>query len=124
MTFSPSWIAVAKTADFESEGATKSFVFRDENGFLFEGFAIRYRGQIHAYLNRCPHIPLSLDYGDGEFFDEQKQWLICRNHGAVFDPSTGQCVAGPCCGASLQRLALQIIGDTVAIEPPPAPELE
>jgi len=30
--------------------------------------------------------------------------LVCSTHGALFEPGTGYCVAGPCRGASLERL--------------------
>ncbi|MGC8840588.1 MAG: Rieske (2Fe-2S) protein [Candidatus Sumerlaeaceae bacterium] len=124
MTLSPPWIPVARLAELETDGATKTFSFRDASGYMLDGFAIRFAGKVHAYLNRCPHLPLSLDYGDGEFFDEDKQWLVCRNHGAIFEPATGKCVAGPCCGAHLRRLNVRVVGDVVAIEAPAFQELD
>ena len=32
-------------------------------------FAIRFRGQVHAYFNRCAHVPVELDW-QHEFFDD------------------------------------------------------
>lgn len=124
MTFgsnSARW-CVATVEELSHHGAAKCFSFRDEAGYLTEGFVIRFRDDFHAYVNRCPHVPLTLDYGDGEFFDENREWLVCRNHGAVFDPTTGRCVAGPPCGASLQRLAVHIEGRAISVEAPPLPE--
>ncbi len=118
-------VAVAHISELQEEGATKTFLVRDASGYLYEGFVVRYCGQLRAYVNRCPHVQLSLDYGDGEFFDGDKQFLICRNHGAVFDPATGRCLAGPCAGAQLQTLTLKTEGEVILVEPPPPdPELE
>ena len=49
--------------------------------------------EIARWLNSCPHVGIGLDYGDGQcLFDGH---LVCSLHGAVFDPLTGECLAGP-----------------------------
>lgn len=58
-------------------------------------FAIRYKGLPQAYLNRCSHAAMELDWQPNEVFDDTGQWLVCASHGATFCPDTGQCVAGP-----------------------------
>src|SRR5262245_25535278 len=83
------------------EGQSATFTFRDECGMLSEGFVLRRGERLFAYRNQCRHQPLTLDYGDGEFFTEDRQYLLCRNHGALYEPETGYCVSGPCTGASL-----------------------
>lgn len=60
------------------------------------GFAIRFEGQVHAYLNQCAHVPMEMDYQPNQFFDTSGQWLICATHGALYSPETGQCRGGPC----------------------------
>ncbi|APW36959.1 2Fe-2S ferredoxin [Rhodoferax koreense] len=67
-------------------------------GQTCRAFAIRYNGQAHAYLNRCSHVPMELDYQPNRFFDHTGEWLICATHGAVYRPDTGQCGGGPCRG--------------------------
>ncbi|SCK21307.1 Rieske 2Fe-2S domain-containing protein [Vogesella sp. LIG4] len=67
-------------------------------------FAVRHGGQVHAYLNRCRHVPTELDWQDGRFFDFSGDYLICSLHGALYLPHSGQCVAGPCSGLSLFKL--------------------
>jgi nitrite reductase/ring-hydroxylating ferredoxin subunit len=67
-------------------------------------FVIRWRGQAFAYLNRCGHIPVELDWQHGEFFDSGKQFLICATHGALYDPATGACQGGRCEGRGLTPL--------------------
>ena len=59
-------------------------------------FAIRYRGRVRAYLNRCGHVPVELDWQPGEFFDLSRLYLICSTHGALYDPATGACEGGRC----------------------------
>lgn len=61
-------------------------------------FAIRYQGQVHAYLNRCAHVPMEMDLQSNRFFDATGQWLICATHGATYQPQTGACRSGPCRG--------------------------
>ena len=69
------------------------------------GFVIRFRGSVRAYVNRCPHMGTELDWQPGELFDASGAYLVCSTHGALFEPLTGYCVAGPCRGASLQEIA-------------------
>ena len=71
------------------------------------GFAIRSCGAVRAYVNRCPHLGTQLDWQPGEFFDVAGLYLVCSTHGAMFEPGTGYCVAGPCRGASLERVEVR-----------------
>ncbi len=67
-------------------------------------FAIRYGGRAYAYLNRCGHIAMELDWKQGKFFDADGEYLICSTHGALFRPEDGACRGGPCRGAGLVAL--------------------
>ena len=67
-------------------------------------FAIRHGGRVYAYLNRCAHIAMELDWKPGKFFDADGEYLICSTHGAVYAPETGACRGGPCRGAALVGL--------------------
>jgi len=67
-------------------------------------FAIRFRGRVHAYLNRCGHVPTELDWNAGEFFDHSGLYLICTMHGALYAPNDGECVGGRCNGKGLVSL--------------------
>jgi nitrite reductase/ring-hydroxylating ferredoxin subunit len=75
-----------------------------------EGFVIQAGKEVKAYLNRCPHAGSPLDFGDNEFFTDDKKWLLCRAHGAVFEPKTGLCIGGPCAGESLSEIQVESLG--------------
>jgi len=70
-------------------------------------FAIRFQGRAHAYVNHCPHRGTELDWNPGEVFGESGLYLTCATHGAMFNPETGLCLAGPCVGQRLQALPLE-----------------
>jgi nitrite reductase/ring-hydroxylating ferredoxin subunit len=67
-------------------------------GQTCRAFAVRWRGRVHAYLNRCTHVAMELDWQPNRFFDDSGEWLLCSTHGAVYRPDTGACAGGPCRG--------------------------
>ena len=72
-----------------------------------KGFAVRFDGEVCAFVNRCPHLGTELDWQPGEFFEEAGLYLVCSTHGALFEPASGFCVAGPCRGATLQPIRVE-----------------
>lgn len=70
-------------------------------------FVIRHGGRVYAYLNRCGHVSVELDWAPGEFFDLSRLYLICSTHGALYDPASGECLGGPCNGRGLVPLAVE-----------------
>jgi nitrite reductase/ring-hydroxylating ferredoxin subunit len=78
-----------------------------------KGFAVRHAGKACAFVNSCPHLGTELDWQPGEFFEESGLYLVCSTHGAIFEPATGFCVAGPCRGASLEPLQVREQGGEV-----------
>ena len=71
-------------------------------GQTCRAFAVRFRGQVHAYLNRCTHVAMELDWQPNRFFDDTGQWLLCGSHGAAYRPDSGACAGGPCRGALIR----------------------
>ncbi len=69
----------------------------------------------HAYLNECRHLPIPLDAGSGHVWNAEQTHLMCSTHGAMYRPEDGYCVAGPCAGASLVRLPIEIEGTKVFV---------
>jgi nitrite reductase/ring-hydroxylating ferredoxin subunit len=86
------------------------------HGRELPAFAIAHNGDVHAYVNVCPHRGTSLDWQPGEVFDETGLYLVCATHGALFEPDTGLCIAGPCQGAHLQKIPLRIEADHVVLQ--------
>ena len=97
---------VARVGELK-HGTTKKFHLKSQ-GNTIEGLLVYYEGDLYAYVNRCRHISLSMDWVDNHFFTEDGRYLICANHGATYEPATGECVWGPCFGAFLQGVPLEV----------------
>jgi len=106
---------VAPLSDLK-EGRTVKFTFR-KGGVERGGFAFRRGGRFHAYVNQCRHWAVGLDFDDNRFFTPDGRFLICVNHGALYDPSSGKCVSGPCEGASLSPLKTRVRRGVLVAEP-------
>ena len=76
------------------------------DGQKLEGFVLNENGKFFAYMNKCRHMGITLDWDSNEFYTKEKDFLICKTHGAVYRPGTGECVNGPCAGKSLFSLPL------------------
>ncbi len=70
------------------------------------GFVVRFDGKPYAYLNRCAHVPIELDWKEGDFFESSGLYLMCSTHGAVYEPESGRCAGGPCRGGRLLPIAV------------------
>jgi nitrite reductase/ring-hydroxylating ferredoxin subunit len=105
----PPGIALCNSADLVDSGLAVPFdvVYCGQTGFAF---AIRYAGTVYAYLNRCAHVPMEMDYQPNRFFDSTGDWLICATHGAMYSPQTGQCRAGPCRGRLVSIAVTEVDG--------------
>jgi nitrite reductase/ring-hydroxylating ferredoxin subunit len=76
-------------------------------GVAATAFVVRHHGQPRAYLNRCAHVPIELDWVQGEFFESSGLYLMCQTHGAIYLPESGVCAGGPCRGGRLQPIAVR-----------------
>jgi len=88
-------------------GHTKKFLL-DCDGREIECFVLNVGGALHAFVNRCRHVPMGLDWVENQFFTEDGQFIQCATHGAYYVPDTGECIAGPPCGKSLVRVPIRI----------------
>lgn len=61
--------------------------------------------EIGVFINMCPHAGTPLNMFDENFMDTSGRHLLCRTHGAIFDPVSGVCVRGPCKGEWLRPVA-------------------
>lgn len=94
-------VFLCNSADLVNSGEAVAFnvVYCDQT---CRAFAVRYRDQVHAYLNRCAHVPMEMDYQSNRFFDSTGHWLMCATHGATYQPQTGHCRMGPCRGGLIK----------------------
>ena len=67
-------------------------------------FVVRFERRVYGYLNRCGHMPMELDWREGEVFDSDGRSLICSTHGATYAAESGKCLGGPCGGTPLVSL--------------------
>lgn len=65
-------------------------------GAPVRAFALRFDGEVVAYLNRCLHVPVEMDWQPGVFLDSEQRFILCSTHGASYEPLDGRCVGGPC----------------------------
>ncbi|MGK8206280.1 Rieske (2Fe-2S) protein [Burkholderia cenocepacia] len=72
---------------------------------------VRRREQVWAYVNRCPHFSVPLDFVPGNVSCYRSQVLMCAHHSALFRFDDGMCIDGPCAGAALEAVPVQVDGD-------------
>jgi nitrite reductase/ring-hydroxylating ferredoxin subunit len=73
---------------------------------------------VRAWLNVCPHAGRRLDWAPGKFLRNRDGQLVCAVHGATFELAQGECIAGPCRGASLRAVAVEVREGAVWLAPP------
>ncbi|MBY0345360.1 MAG: Rieske (2Fe-2S) protein [Neisseriaceae bacterium] len=95
------WQVLCASSQLHNGGQGWRFVWHGQ-----PAFAVRHQNQVYAYVNRCRHIPIELDWNEGIFFDAEGVNLMCATHGALYETASGVCVAGPCRGQRLQPIAL------------------
>ena len=79
-----------------------------EGEWPLRGFVVRRGAAVHAYVNHCPHAGFPLNWHPDQFLAPGASLILCVMHGALFEMQTGQCVAGPCAGNSLQSLPVHV----------------
>jgi len=109
---------IARTSDLQP-GESKKFLLQIR-GTDEECFVVNYKGQFHAFVNRCRHVPMAMDWVDNQFFCEEGQYLMCQTHNAYYQPDSGECIAGPAgtCGKFLYRVPLEIVDGVIYATPP------
>jgi nitrite reductase/ring-hydroxylating ferredoxin subunit len=101
------------------EGGSKEFWFGADLQ-RFGVFLLRQGRNVHAYRNSCPHLGTPLNIRPDRFLDIAREHIICATHGALFRIADGFCLRGPCIGASLETVIIEIhdgaiyLGETTA----------
>jgi nitrite reductase/ring-hydroxylating ferredoxin subunit len=96
------------------DGATRGFDLTDEEWPL-RGFLVRVGERVHAYVNRCPHAGRPLNFLPDRFLSSDGELIQCVAHGALFEKSTGECIAGPCVDDHLRRIPIHVVDGAVCL---------
>lgn len=99
------------TLDSIPDGSAKGFELDADTPIL----VVRQGEQAWAYINRCPHIGVQLNWMPDQFMSLDNATLQCSMHGAQFRVEDGFCIYGPCIGRSLQPLPLQINNSHISV---------
>jgi nitrite reductase/ring-hydroxylating ferredoxin subunit len=103
----PTEKAICARAALQEGGLAQRFAVL-RRGIPVQCFVVAYDGDVHAYVNSCPHRGTELDWQPGEVFDQDGLYFVCATHGAMFEADSGHCSAGPCRGAALVRVPVEI----------------
>ena len=87
-------------------------------------FVVRHQGVVRGFVNRCAHKLVELDWEPGQFFSADGRHLICATHGALYDPASGMCVAGPCRGGRVPPVSVREHDGFVWLAEPAAPMIK
>jgi nitrite reductase/ring-hydroxylating ferredoxin subunit len=97
---------VCRLTEIEAHGARAFTIGCGE--WPLKGFVVRLGAAVRGYVNRCPHAGHRLDLLPERFLTPDGALILCSSHGAMFEKSSGYCVAGPCAGRSLTPVALEV----------------
>ena len=106
---------VADLAEIPVDGTLLVTTERVEDGIRREVIFTRVADeQVVAFENRCQHWrDVRLDNGTGA--QRRNGEIVCAKHGAMFDVPSGECVHGPCLGASLIPVPVRVQGGEVVL---------
>ena len=104
--------ALCRIEDIPDGGAIEVGVAAERDA-VHDSLMLTRRGDsVRAYRNICPHAGRRLDWAPNQFLIEDG-YVICSAHGAMFQLASGECVSGPCRGASLAAVPVVIEAEQV-----------
>jgi len=109
---------ICRVSDLEAHGARAFTVGGGD--WPLRGFVVRVGAAVRGYVNCCPHAGHPLNLLPDRFLSPDGTLILCTAHGALFEKSSGYCVAGPCFGRSLTPVALEIKCGFVLLAEAPA----
>lgn len=95
----------AIVAEFEEGGVRRSLILT------------RSGDRISAFRNTCPHAGYPLQRADGRILVQENRYLVCAAHGASFTLTDGACAGGPCNGAGLERVEIEVRDGAIHLPP-------
>ena len=93
------------------DGSARGFELDADTPILI----VRQGDRAWAYINRCPHIGVQLNWTPDQFMSLDNRHLQCSMHGAQFRIKDGFCIDGPCIGRSLQPLPVTIRNNRISV---------
>ena len=103
----PNGGVVVARADEIGPGETKKFLLVCD-GREIEAFVVNHGGRLYAYVNRCRHIAMTMDWVENQFMTADGAFIQCATHGACYRTDTGECVYGPPLGKVLIPVPLTL----------------
>jgi len=97
---------VCRLADLDRHGARAFTIGAGE--WPLRGFVVRAGQEVRGFVNRCPHAGHPLNLLPDRFLSPDGTLILCCSHGALFEKSSGYCVAGPCAGRSLTPVPVEV----------------
>ncbi len=79
-----------------------------EDARPFQGFVVRRGAEVAGFVDSCPHVGAPLSGDPHRYLTRRGDYVMCFNHGALFRPDDGVCVAGPCVGRALRPWAVAV----------------
>jgi nitrite reductase/ring-hydroxylating ferredoxin subunit len=106
--------------DLVPRSGGRNFVVQFSAG-RFHGFVVRRERDVFGYVDRCPHMGLPLAQELDRYLTDDAMLIACSWHGALFEPDTGRCVAGPCRGSRLTEWPVHVRDGFIVTGPPGGP---
>ncbi|WP_375401892.1 Rieske (2Fe-2S) protein [uncultured Sphingomonas sp.] len=103
----PAGVILGPLDDLIPDGKARGFVL-DMRAGRFHGFVVRRGGEVHGFVDRCPHAGLPLARTLDDYLTPAGDLIVCGWHSALFDIATGACRGGPCMGASLTSWPVEV----------------
>jgi nitrite reductase/ring-hydroxylating ferredoxin subunit len=88
---------------------------------LLDVLVVRKGDGVYAYVNSCPHTGSPLDWNEHDFLSLDKHYIQCAMHAALFRITDGLCIAGPCAGAGLASVPVEVESGLVVLSPSTVP---
>ncbi len=106
----PPGLPLCRLEELADPGA-RGFAFpagEGEGARPFLGFLVRRGEEVRGFVDSCPHVGAPLPSADGRYLTRRGDFVVCFNHGALFRPDDGVCVAGPCVKLALRPWPVQV----------------
>ena len=87
-------------------------------------FVVRRGTRVYGYRNACPHYDFArMAWKKDEFLNGDRSRIMCAAHGALFRVEDGLCEIGPCLGAALTSVPLEVRDGAIWVQGCYAPGL-